>query len=247
MVIMDKHTLRIQKTPDLVIQALAEFVVEEARRAIREHGRFSLVLSGGSSPKKLFALLASAAYRDRLEWDRLFFFFGDERYVPADHADSNYRMARETLFDPMKTTPGQVFRMNTDLSPEEAALAYERDLRAYFGDRPMRFDLVLLGLGDDAHTASLFPHTKVLHEKEALVKEVYVEKVKMFRLTLTARAINCATSVAFLVFGDSKANALYHVMKGERNVDEYPAQSIHPEQGRMFWFLDEAAAARINA
>src|SRR5882672_2031353 len=194
---MDKHTLRILKTPDLVIPALAEFVVEEARRAIREHGRFSLVLSGGSSPKKLLALLASAEYRDRLEWDRLFFFFGDERYVPADHADSNYRMARETLFDPMKTNPGQVFRMNTDLSPEEAALAYERDLRAYFGDRPMRFDLVLLGLGDDAHTASLFPHTKVLHEKEALVKEVYVEKVKMFRLTLTARAINCATSVAF--------------------------------------------------
>jgi len=244
---MDKHTLRILKTPDLVIQALAEFVVEEARRAIREHGRFSLVLSGGSSPKKLFTLLASAGYRDRLEWDRLFFFFGDERYVPADHADSNYRMARETLFDPMQTTPGQVFRMNTDLSPGEAALAYERDIRAYFGDRPMRFDLVLLGLGDDAHTASLFPHTPVLHEKEALVKEVYVEKVKMFRLTLTARAINCATSIAFLVFGDSKANALDHVLKGERNVDEYPAQSIQPEQGKLFWFLDEAAAARINA
>jgi len=244
---MVKPTLHIGKTPEQLITSLADFVVEEAQRANRAHGRFSFVLSGGSSPKKLFSLLASSPYRDRIEWDRVFFFFGDERNVPADHADSNYRMARETLFDPLRITPGQIFRTNTDLPPQEAAAAYERDLLAYFADRPVRFDLILLGLGDDAHTASLFPHTTVLHEKEAQVKEVYVEKLKTFRITLTAKAINCAANVAFLVFGDTKADAVQHVLKGERNIENYPAQSIQPEQGQLHWFMDEAAAAQIKA
>ncbi|MBL0740032.1 6-phosphogluconolactonase [Chryseolinea lacunae] len=238
--------MHISKTQEEVIVALADFMVNEANQSIAKHGRFSVVLSGGSSPKKLFETLASPGYRERIAWPQWFFFFGDERYVPATHADSNYRMAKETLLDPMNITPGQVFRMNTDLTPPEAASAYETDLLAYFGDKPVRFDLILLGLGDDAHTASLFPHTPVLHEKEALVKEVFVPKVSAFRITLTTRSINCAANVAFLTFGASKASAVHHVLKGVRNIEEYPAQLIKPEDGTLHWFIDEAAAAQIE-
>jgi len=238
--------IHVSKDPDELLKALADFIVKQAKHAIKKHGRFSFVLSGGSSPKKLYALLASAPYRTQIEWDKVFFFFGDERYVPADHADSNYRMANEAMFIPLNIVAGQVFRMNTDLSPEEAALAYERDILAYFAEHPVRFDLNLLGLGDNSHTASLFPHTPVLHEKKSLVKEVYVDEVKMFRITLTAPAINCSHVIVFLVFGAGKAEAVHHILEDERNIEEYPAQLVQADGGEVHWFLDEGAAGRIK-
>ncbi len=231
---------------DTLLAALADFVVTKANEAIQQHGRFSFVLSGGSSPKKLFELLASDRYRKQIDWTKVFFFFGDERYVPADHPDSNYLMAKKALFDALQISPGQIFRMKTELAPEEAALAYEKDLQGYFVNNLVRFDLVLLGLGDDAHTASLFPHTSVLQEKDSLVKALYIEKVKMNRITLTAPCINQAAAIAFLVYGPSKAEAVQHILEGEQNIQEYPAQLIRPNGGSLHWFLDEAAASRIH-
>jgi 6-phosphogluconolactonase len=231
---------------DTLLAALADFVVIKANEAIQQHGRFSFVLSGGSSPKKLFELLASDRYRKQIDWTKVFFFFGDERYVPADHPDSNYLMAKKALFDALQISPGQIFRMKTELAPEEAALAYEKDLQGYFVNNLVRFDLVLLGLGDDAHTASLFPHTSVLQEKDSLVKALYIEKVKMNRITLTAPCINQAAAIAFLVYGPSKAEAVQHILEGEQNIQEYPAQLIRPNGGSLHWFLDEAAASRIH-
>jgi 6-phosphogluconolactonase len=237
----------IYKDADQLLNSLADFVVVRANEAIQQHGRFSFVLSGGSSPKKLFELLASDQYRKQIDWTKVFFFFGDERYVPADHPDSNFLMAKKALFDSLQISPGQIFRMKTELAPEEAALSYEKDLQGYFMNNLVRFDLVLLGLGDDAHTASLFPHTTVLQEKESLVKALYIDKVKMNRITLTAPCINQAAAIAFLVYGPSKADAVHHVLQGGQNINEYPAQLIRPNGGALHWFLDEAAASRLQS
>jgi 6-phosphogluconolactonase len=233
-------------TPEELIQATADFVVAQSKKAIQQHGRFSLVLSGGSSPKKLHELLASEDYRDKIEWSKVFFFFGDERYVPADHPDSNYLMAKKTLFDPLNIQKEQVFRMDTSLSPAVCAQVYEKDILAYFLDKPIRFDLILLGLGDNSHTASLFPHTTVLHEKDALVKEIYVEEVKMYRITLTAPIINQSHQIAFLVYGAGKAEAVHHIIEDKINIEEYPAQLIDPKAGDLHWFIDEGAAGKLK-
>lgn len=238
--------MHVYKDPETLLPALADFVVEEAKQSVQQQGKFSFVLSGGSSPRKLFELLASDAWRSEIEWKKVFFFFGDERYVPADHPDSNFLMSKKALFDPLNIASNQVFRMNTDLEPAATAQAYEESLKTYFAGKPERFDLVLLGLGDNSHTASLFPHTSVLHEKKAMVKEIYVEEVKMFRITLTAPCINQAARIAFLVYGASKAEAVRHILEDERNIEEYPAQLIHPANGELHWFLDEAAAAQLK-
>jgi 6-phosphogluconolactonase len=243
---MGSAMIHVFKNPETLLPALADLVVEQAKRCIQQQGRFSFVLSGGGSPKKLYELLASDAYRQKVEWKNVFFFFGDERYVPADHPDSNFLMAKKALFDPLNITAAQIFRMNTDLTPATAAQAYERDLLAYFSGEPVRFDLVLLGLGDNAHTASLFPHTSVLQEKDALVKEIYVDEVKMFRITLTAPCINQAASAVFLVYGASKAEAVHHILEDAPNIEEYPAQLVKIKDGELHWFLDEAAATRLK-
>jgi 6-phosphogluconolactonase len=235
----------ISKNQDELIKAMADFVVTRANEAIQDHGRFSIVLSGGSSPKKLHQLLTTDAYRNKIDWKNVYFFFGDERYVPADHPDSNYLMAKNTLFDPLHIAADHIFRMNTDLSPADAAIAYEKSIADYFAGKPQRFDLIILGLGDDAHTASLFPGTSVLHEKQAGVRSLYIEKVKMDRITLTAPLINEAHHIAFLTFGDSKADAVNHILKGEKNPTQYPAQLITPTHGELHWFMDESAASKI--
>lgn len=242
---MEGHTLHVIDGAEPLLRALADFIVDKAQKAIGQHGKFSLVLSGGSSPKKLYELLASDAYRHQIAWPHVFFFFGDERYVPADHADSNYRMARLALFEPLGIVAGQVFRMNTDLAPDAAAAAYENDILGYFAGSPAHFDLILLGLGDNSHTASLFPHTTVLHERKALVKACYIDEVSMFRITLTAPCINRAHAIAFLVFGASKKEAVKHILIDEQNIDEYPAQLVKPLHGQAHWFLDKPAAALI--
>jgi 6-phosphogluconolactonase len=239
-------SIHIFKDVDSLITASADLVVERAKDSIARHGRFSLVLSGGSSPKKLHELLTTEQYRNKIEWSKVYFFFGDERYVPADHPDSNYLMAKQTLFDPLKIPASQIFQMDTTLSAEDSAAAYEAAIRKYFGSEPVKFDLIILGLGDDAHTASLFPGTSVLHEKNALVKGLYIEKVKMNRITLTAPLINAARHVVFLLFGVGKANAVQQVLKGESNIEQYPSQLIKPVDGKLEWYMDEAAAKNIQ-
>ncbi|GAB3571657.1 6-phosphogluconolactonase [Hymenobacter daeguensis] len=230
-----------------VLHHLADFFVEQAHEAVAARGRFSVALSGGSSPRKLYELLASAAYRERVPWAQVFFFFGDERNVPATDPQSNYLMAKTALLDPLSISPAQVFPVDTSLPPNDAAAAYTQAINDFFGAGPARFDLVLLGLGDNSHTASLFPHTAVLHATTASTEAVFVEELKADRITLTAPLINQARAVAFLVFGADKAAAVRRVLVGERDVEEYPAQLIAPEEGEAHWFLDKAAASELEA
>lgn len=237
--------IRVFKTPEETLRALADYIVSQASLSISRSGRFDLALSGGSSPKKLYELLASPQYRSQVEWGKVYLFLGDERYVPADHGDSNYKMVKTSLVEPLGIRADHVFPVNTTLSPQESAADYEQTMRLHFANE-VKFDLVLLGLGDNSHTASLFPHTQVLHERSALVKAEYIEEVKMNRITFTAPLINAAHAIAFLVYGAGKAEAVRHIIKDPLNIDEYPAQLIKPLQGELTWFLDEAAAARIK-
>lgn len=238
--------INIFDSEDKVLVGVADLIVSKAHEAIAQRERFNIALSGGSSPKKLYELLASDRYKTRIEWNKVFFFFGDERYVPLNDSASNYLMAERALFEPLSIPRPHVFAVNTELTPTEAAHDYERRLLHHFRDPHCRFDLVLLGLGDNSHTASLFPFTTVLQEQKALVKEVYVDEVKMFRVTFTAPLINAARVIVFLVYGASKAEAVYNILKGKENMLAYPAQLIRPDDGELLWFLDEAAAARIG-
>ncbi len=229
-----------------VLGALADFFVAQAEKAVAVRGRFAVALSGGSSPKKLYELLASPAYRGRVMWARAYFFFGDERNVPQTSPDSNYRMAKTALFDPLQIRPAQVFAVDTALAPAEAAAQYGVVIEEFFGEEAACFDLVLLGLGDNAHTASLFPHTPVLHDKTVGVKEVLVAELNAFRITMTAPLLNQARATAFLVYGPDKAAAVQQILEGPRDVDQYPAQLIAPASCNVQWFLDEAAADKLK-
>ncbi|HTE33839.1 MAG TPA: 6-phosphogluconolactonase [Chryseolinea sp.] len=237
--------IKIYDTPDLLITALADFVVQTAKDSIQLRGKFDFVLSGGSSPKRLYELLASDSHRELIDWSRVCFFFGDERNVPHDHPDSNYLMVTRALFQPLTIADKQIFPINTAKMPTQAATDYEQLVRNHFEPGHYGFDLILLGLGDNSHTASLFPHTAVLHEQHALVKEVFVPEVNMYRITLTAPLINAGRNVAFLVYGASKAEAVYHIIKGERNIESHPAQLIKPSSGKLMWFLDQEAAKKL--
>jgi 6-phosphogluconolactonase len=237
--------LHVFPTADAVLEALAAYFVKEAAQAVAARGRFTVALSGGSSPKKLYELLASDAYRGQVAWEKAYFFFGDERNVPQTSPDSNYLMAKKALFDPLNIRSAQVFAVDTRLAPAEAAAQYGVAVEEFFQENPAHFDLILLGLGDNAHTASLFPNTPVLHDKAVGVKEVWLPIEQVFRITFTAPLINQARAVAFLVYGVGKAEAVAQVLGSEQNIEQYPAQLIAPVSGTADWFLDEAAASEL--
>ena len=226
----------------------AEEVVHLANEAVAARGRFTIALSGGSTPKSLFNLLATNA-KTTLPWDRMFFFFGDERHVPPTDPDSNYRMANEAMLSKVPVPPANVFRIEAENpDAEAAAAAYEQTLRKFFqvaaGEVP-KFDLILLGMGPDGHTASLFPGTAGLQEKSRLVIANWVEKLKTHRLSFTFPLINAARCVAFLVSGTDKAPALKGVLEGSAPGEQYPAKLVAPKDGKLIWFLDRAAASGL--
>jgi 6-phosphogluconolactonase len=237
--------LRIFKSIYSLNESLAEYVIKIANHAIETKGRFDFVLTGGSSPKQLYQSLATT-FKDQIDWSKVYFFIGDERNVPSDHKDYNGLMAKETMLDTLGIPAEQVFFVDTSLAPEIAAEAYHAALTKHFNGE-ISFDLILLGMGDDAHTASIFPHTDLVDQKEATVKSVWVEKLKTYRISLTAPLINQATNIAFITYGENKANALQHVI-GDDNKDyaNYPAQLIEPKSGNLDWFVDEAASALLK-
>jgi len=237
--------LNIFNNSDEAIKAVAAYFIKLAQQAISENGQFNVSLSGGSSPKKLYELLASTNLKEQIDWTKVYFFFGDERYVPHDHADSNYLMSHNALFAPLNINEKQIFKVDTELDPASAALDYQRCICNHFNDEPV-FDLVLLGLGDDAHTASLFPHTSLLWIDEEFVKEVYLEDKAVYRISMTAPLINKAKNIAFLTFGAGKADAIKFVLEADKDIDNYPAQLINPSNGDLQWFIDEAAAAKLD-
>ena len=235
-----------------VTRAAAEMVVELAAQAAAARGRFSVALSGGSTPKALYELLATVEYARRIDWPRVHVFFGDERCLPPTDPQSNERMARLALLDRVALPPENVHPMRCAQDAAGAAAAYERELRSFFAAaapaRPDRtFDLVLLGLGTNGHTASLFPDLCAVRETERWVVAEYVADVGQWRMTLTAPAINSAAAVTFIVTGAEKAAVLRRVLEGRRDLDTTPAQAIAPQPGgRLRWLVDAAAAAELK-
>ena len=238
--------LNIFKSEEEVLANLAAYFVTTANEAIAKKGRFSVALSGGSSPKKLYELLSSSAFSNKLDWQKVDFFFGDERNVPQTDSDSNYLMAKKAMFEPLNIASDQVFAVNTTYEPTDAAANYTTIISNYFGDNKWCFDLVLLGLGDNSHTASLFPYTPVLQDTTASAKAVFLEDQQVYRITLTAPLINQANNIAYLVYGQGKAIAVHHVIEDEKDIQNYPAQLIKPVDGDLQWFLDEAAATNLQ-
>ena len=239
-------SLFIYESVDELIEKMADDFVKKVNSFISDTGECNLVLSGGSSPKRLYDLLVSYPYKSEVDWDKIFFFFADERCVPFNDPANNGLMVKKALFEPLKIADSRIFYISTLQDPEESAKKYSKRIVTHFKDKPIRFDLAMLGLGDNAHTASLFPHTPVLEEQKALVSAVYPETESTPRITLTAPLINESHAISFLVYGENKAEAVKQVLYGERNYSEYPAQLIHPEDGTVDWFLDEAAGRLLD-
>jgi 6-phosphogluconolactonase len=235
----------IYEDEDALLKGIADFFIKEAQKAIDKAGTFSVALSGGNSPKKLYTLLSSEKYKNLIAWEKVSFFFGDERFVPHDDVQSNYRMANETLFRPLGIVADHIYPIDTSVSPAQSAKLYDETLRRLF-PKGKSLDFILLGLGDNSHTASLFPHTDVLTETTALVKEVFVEEVNQFRITFTAPLINSAMIIAFLVYGPSKASAVYNILKERHSPQDYPAQLVKPSVGELHWFIDKEAAKLVS-
>lgn len=233
----------VYESPEELAGAAAHDFAARAAEAIEERGRFAVVLAGGSTPRAAYELLARD-FAETIDWGRVHVFFGDERSVPPDHEDSNYRMAREALLDHVSVR--SVHRMRGEMSPDEAAFSYEDELRGFFGAEGLpRFDLVLLGIGSDGHTASLFPETPALDVTDRWVFENPVEKLDTVRLTLTVPVINAARATSFLVAGEDKAEALKRILEGDADPREYPAKLIRSVSGPV-WMVDRAAAGSLE-
>ena len=241
--------IRILTTPQELFSTAAEEVVRAANEAVKQRGRFTIALAGGSTPKSLYNLLATNA-RTALPWDRMFFFFGDERHVPPSDPDSNYRMADESMLSKIPVATANVFRIPAENPDAEAvAEAYEETLKKFFALQPgqfPRFDLILLGMGPDGHTASLFPGTAALQEKKRLVVANWVEKMKTHRITLTLPVLNAAHCIIFLVSGIDKASVLRTVLEEDVSAEQYPSKLVRPRDGKLIWLLDRAAASQLK-
>lgn len=250
---LDGCKIRILADPEEIARTAAVEFISRALESVRAKGLFTIVLSGGSTPKGLYSLLASegkSGSHPQLPWDKIHFFWGDERHVPPDHADSNYRMAYETLLSKVAVPPDNVHRIKAENpDADKAAEDYEQELRRFFRLEPKQlpqFDMILLGMGPDGHTASLFPGTEVIYESQRLVAASWVEKLKTYRITLTPPVINNADRVIFLVSGGEKAEVLQSVLQGGYQPKRFPSQIIHPTNGRLLWLVDQSAACLLK-
>ena len=248
--------VRIYRDPEELALKAARLFARLADQYVIGCGRFSVALSGGSTPRAMLSLLAADPFVDTVPWSSIYFFWGDERCVPPDHRDSNYRMASDALLSKAPVPPENIFRIPAEIPDlERAAEEYAATLTAFFLAGPgatrtgtsalsnvPRFDLVFLGMGPDGHTASLFPHTAALQAGEQIVVANYVEKLNAHRITLTATTINNARNVTFLAAGEDKAEALKNVLEGSYQPDLYPSQLIRPSNGTLLWMVDDAAA-----
>jgi 6-phosphogluconolactonase len=233
-------------SPQELFAAAAKKFCSVGSSAIKDHGRFTVALSGGSTPRGLHQELVTH-FSSQLQWDKVFFFWGDERHVPPDSSDSNYRMAKETLLSKLPIPPDNIFRVPAELpDARQAAAKYEQTIQKFFHLDPdsfPRFDFILLGMGPDGHTASLFPGTAALQEKDHLVVANWVEKLNAFRITFTYPVLNNAVCVMFLVSGDEKAEMVRRALKDP--AANLPCQAVRPVDGELLWYLDKGAALRL--
>jgi 6-phosphogluconolactonase len=236
-------TLYIYETPADVATALADLIVEYGASAIEASGQFVVSLAGGTTPKAAYALLAKPPYRDAIDWSAVDIFFGDERCVPPDNEQSNYKMAFDTFIGPLKIPETHVHRMRGEDDPQRAAFDYRAVLFDVLGEAP-QFDLVMLGLGPDGHTASLFPGQDPLTEDEQRVRAVYSTSQSQWRITLTPSVLNGTKAVCFALVGAEKAATLTAVREGPYDPTKYPSQIIAPPDGQLIWLCDKPAAAK---
>lgn len=224
----------------------ADLFAKAGREAVKKHGRFVVALSGGSSPTRTYELLGSEEYRKQVPWQAAHIFWGDERCVPIEDPASNAGKAIKIWLDKVPIPESHIHPIDGSAKPDEAARKYDEEIRSFFGDPLPVFDLVFLGLGANGHTASLFPETPVLDERERVAAEVYVAEQSMFRVTLTVPVINRANLVVFIVFGGKKAGIVHDVLEGPSQPHRLPAQLIRNGEDRVCWLLDEAAASLIE-
>ena len=229
------------------VDGSADFIAGLAARAVAERGRFAIALSGGSTPRPIYARLATGAYAERIDWPRVHIFFGDERCVPPDDSRSNYRMAREALLDHVPLPPGNIHRIRGEDDPAQAALAYAQEVQRLFRSASApAFDLICLGMGENGHTASLFPGAAALRERVRWVVPQYVEVMTTWRVTFTTVLINAARHIAFFAAGTGKADVLWRVHAGPYQPDVLPSQLIQPDHGQLHWLVDAAAGAKVQ-
>jgi 6-phosphogluconolactonase len=238
--------IRIYPDLEALSHAAAKLFAAEARRAVQARGRFTVALAGGGTPRRTYELLAREPFREVVPWQNTHVFWGDERCVPGDDPRNNAMMARQTLLDHVPVPSEQVHPMICGPSPQAAATEYEALLRSFFANGRPQFDLILLGLGENGHTASLFPGTSVLEEQQRWVAEVYVAEERLHRLTLTAATINQAAMVVFLVSGHGKAPILRKVLKEAQGSHSIPARLIKPVDGGLLWLVDRDAASLLR-
>jgi len=237
--------VRLFASLETLLQEAAEEFVELAQAAVRAKDLFAVALSGGSTPRGLYGLLAASPFQERVPWSKIHFFWGDERHVPPDHPDSNYRMAHEAMLSKVPVLAQNIHRIPAEKEAKRAAADYEEALREFFrlgGGQWPRFDLILLGMGPDGHTASLFPHTDALQEQARLVAAPWIEKLSGFRITLTPPVLNRAACVIFIATGAEKAEVLRQVIQGSYQPELYPAQLVRPASGRLLWLVDRESA-----
>ncbi len=232
-------------TPNALARAAAELFVTLSQEAIRRHGHFSVALAGGSTPRAAYQYLATIEFAQQVNWERVHVFWSDERCVPPDSEESNFRMAYEALLKFVAIPPENIHRVHGEAKPPQAAQSYEDLLKEFFAPKPTRFDLILLGMGDDGHTASIFPGTSAVHEDHQRVLAYYVEKLQSWRITFTPALINAAANVVFLVSGEKKAYRLRQVLVGRYQPEELPAQIVRPNAGKLTWLVDEAAGIHV--
>jgi 6-phosphogluconolactonase len=247
---LTNHPERIMIAPsaEVLTYTAAGFFTEIVNGAIKREGQASVALSGGGTPRPLFTLLAEPEWREAIDWGRVHVFWGDERFVPPDDAQSNFRMANKALLSKVPIPQENVHRFMTERgTAAEVAAEYARTVREYFKGQVAAIDFILLGLGTNAHTASLFPNCAALRERDRLVISEYIEEVKSERLTFTVPLINAAENVCFLVSGGEKAEVVRDVLDGEMNPEQKPAQLIRPSPGKLTWLMDEAAARLLPA
>jgi 6-phosphogluconolactonase len=240
-----QNKVQVFQTIDELSFSACKFIFELAKKAVEGRGRFIMSLSGGHTPEHLYTLLSRPEFRDKMPWEKTFVFWGDERCVSLDDKANNAHMAMSLLLDNVAIPSSNINRIPVNLSPDVAAETYEKTLKDLFRDGDPCFDLILLGLGENGHTASLFPGTDVLNEKSHWIRSVYVEEQKMFRITMTAPLINLSHNILFLVAGSSKASILKNVLTTTYETGKYPVQLIRPVNGNLYWFVDNKAAALL--
>lgn len=238
--------LNIYDSKEKLSEEMTSWMCDLINSTLQDQEFFTLALSGGETPQMLYKKLASEEYKEKINWKRVHIFWGDERVIPFDDDRNNAKMAFKNLISQITIPPAQVHKMRVDIEPLFAAKDYENVLQTYFGNTEKSFDLILLGVGDDGHTLSLFPGSLVVEEQQHWVNAVYNEKQKMYRITLMPSIVNKASHIAFMVTGENKSEILYRIIEGQYEPNVLPAQLIKPENGELRWFLDKVAAEKLN-